>query len=182
MIWHELSQSASFVDWEHKYPYMFVHVEVTFQFLGAVADYVEASGDVDFARRHWDALQMAYRYCQSILDPVTKLPRIAAGKQGSNEQVREIDELSLSSTWLDASDAFSRLAAWTAHAPEAADAKQAKEAAARAIAVRYWTNPGSSGLAGTPWMEQRSSIRAVGPASCSRRASSRRGRTISSST
>ena len=138
MIWHELSQSASFLDWEHKYPYMFVHVEVTFQFLSAVADYVEASGDVDFARRHWDALQLAYRYCRSILDPVTKLPRIAADKEGSNEQVRESDELSLSATWLDASDAFSRLAAWTTHAAEAADAKQAKEIAAQAIAARYW--------------------------------------------
>jgi hypothetical protein len=36
MIWHELSQSAGFIDWTGKYPCMFVHVDVTFQFLAAV--------------------------------------------------------------------------------------------------------------------------------------------------
>src|SRR4029077_12759148 len=34
MIWHELSQSAGWIDWS-KYPYMFVHVELTFDFLNS---------------------------------------------------------------------------------------------------------------------------------------------------
>jgi glycogen debranching enzyme len=29
MIWHELSQSAGMLDWAGKYPYMFVHVDIT---------------------------------------------------------------------------------------------------------------------------------------------------------
>jgi glycogen debranching enzyme len=138
MIWHELSQSAGFLDWENKYPYMFVHVDVTFQFLAAVAHYVETSGDVDFARKHWDELALAYQYCQSILDANTGLPRIPADKEGSDEQDRESDELSLSAAWLDASSAFSRLAMWTSHSQLATEATRASEAARQSIAAHYW--------------------------------------------
>ena len=138
MIWHELSQSAGFLDWENKYPYMFVHVDVTFQFLAAAERYVAASGDVDFARRHWDALQLAYQYCQSIIDPATALPRIPADKEGSDEQDRESDELSLSAAWLDASSAFAKLAQWTSHPQPASDAQRAGAAARQSIAARYW--------------------------------------------
>ena len=60
MIWHELSQSAGHIDWAGKYPYMFVHVDITFQFLGALLRYVEASGDTDFVQQHWPAIASAY--------------------------------------------------------------------------------------------------------------------------
>jgi hypothetical protein len=46
MIWHELSQSASLLDWVHDYAYMFVHVDTTFQFLTAVGQYVSTSGEL----------------------------------------------------------------------------------------------------------------------------------------
>ncbi len=45
MIWHELSQSADPADWATRYPYMFVHVDITFQYLTVVERYVSASGD-----------------------------------------------------------------------------------------------------------------------------------------
>jgi glycogen debranching enzyme len=140
MIWHELSQSAGFLDWENKFPYMFVHVDVTYQFLNTVAQYVQTSGDVGFARQHWDELALAYNYCRSIIDAGTHLPRIPADKEGSNEQDRESDELSLSAAWLDASSAFAQLAQWTSHTQLAAEARQASEAAHASIAARYWDN------------------------------------------
>jgi glycogen debranching enzyme len=138
MVWHELSQSAGFVDWENRYPYMFVHVDVTFQFLATVAHYIETSGDIDFARQHWDELNLAYLYCKSIVDAGTSLPRIPAGKEGTDEQDRESDELSLSAAWLDASSAFAKLATWTSRPQLAADASRASEAARKSIATRYW--------------------------------------------
>ena len=36
MIWHEMSQSAGLIDWVGKYPYMFVHVDISFQYLNTV--------------------------------------------------------------------------------------------------------------------------------------------------
>jgi glycogen debranching enzyme len=140
MIWHEISQSAGHIDWAGKYPYMFVHVDITFQFLSTVARYVEASGDINFAKQHWSSLEPAYRYCQSIIDPATSLPRIPPNKEGSNEQDRESDELSLSAAWLDTSSAFAKLAEWSSHPQEAAQANRAIPAARQSIATRYWDN------------------------------------------
>jgi glycogen debranching enzyme len=140
MIWHEISQSAGYIDWAGKYPYMFVHVDITFQFLGVVARYVEASGDIDFAREHWSAIEAAFRYCQSLVDPATRLPRIPPDKEGNNEQDRESDELSLSAEWLDAATAFAALAKWTNHSQEQGQADRAIQSARQAIAVRYWDN------------------------------------------
>jgi glycogen debranching enzyme len=140
MIWHELSQSAGHIDWTGKYPYMFVHVDITFQFLSALSRYVEASGDTDFAKQHWSAVESAYRYCQSVIDPATSLPRIPPDKEGGNEQDRESDELSLSAAWLDASSAFAKLAEWASHPEEGSQANSAIEPARASIAARYWNS------------------------------------------
>ena len=148
MIWHELSQSAGHIDWAGKYPYMFVHVDITFQFLSALFRYVEASGDTDFVKQHWTAIDAAYKYCQAVIDPATSLPRIPVDKEGGNEQDRQSDELSLSAAWLEASSAFAKLAQWTSHPQDAAKATQAIAPARQSIATRYWDNGGQFWISG----------------------------------
>jgi glycogen debranching enzyme len=137
MIWHELSQSAGTLKWD-QYPYMYVHVDVTFDFLGAVADYYSTTGDLGFVTRNWDALQSAYRYCRSLLDPKEGLPRIPSDKQGHNEQDPLNDELTLSVSWLTASEAFADLAAAAGHQGAAKAARNASQRARQAIGRRYW--------------------------------------------
>lgn len=100
MIWHELSQSAGFLDWAGKYPYMFVHVDITFAFLSTMEHYLAASGDAAFITANWPRIAAAYRYCQSVIDPATGLPTIPADKEGGDEQTRMRDDLGLSSSWL----------------------------------------------------------------------------------
>lgn len=138
MIWHEMSQSAALIDWEKKYPYMFVHVDTTFQFLGAVAEYVRATGDVTFAREHWAQLVSAYRYCLSLIDPETALPRIPAEKEGANEQEREKDDFGLSVSWVTAASGFARLAQAAGYPDQAKAASEAERRARAAIPGRYW--------------------------------------------
>ena len=60
MIWHEISQSAGFIDWAGKYPYLYVHVDITFDFLSTLADYYDESGDIGFLRQHWAQIAAAY--------------------------------------------------------------------------------------------------------------------------
>lgn len=161
MIWHELSQSAGMIDWAGKYPYMFVHVDVTFQFLDVVARYVRSTGDVDFARAHWDELVAAYHYCRDLIDPATGLPRIPAGKEGGNEQDRMSDDLGLSTSWVAAAEAMADLASLTRHKDIADEAAKAAGDARHAIPAHYWDaqhrfwvsghNP-----AGSPMLERRS--------------------------
>jgi Glycogen debranching enzyme len=137
MMWHELSQSAGAMDWR-QYPYMFVHVELSHDFLAMMAEYYATTGDLQFVKKHWDALQNAYRYCQTLLDPKDGLPRIPSGKQGSNEQDPLSDELTLSAGWVAASEAYAALATATGRQSIARAALATSKRARQAIAERYW--------------------------------------------
>ena len=60
-IMHEFSQTAPFIDWR-QFPYMYAAADSTPLFLLAVADYVKASGDVDFLKTHRDAIEKAWAF------------------------------------------------------------------------------------------------------------------------
>lgn len=137
MIWHELSHSAPALEWR-KYPYMYVHVDLSYDFLDTVAEYYSVTGDLPFVKENWNALQSVYVYCQSLLDPRDGLPRIPTDKQGSNEQDALSDELTLSAGWVTASEAFAALATATGRHAAARDALGASRRARQAIAGRYW--------------------------------------------
>ncbi len=136
-IWHELSQSAGLIDWK-KYPYMYVHVDISFDYLNTVARYVEVSGDTTFATDHWSSIAAAYQYCQSVIRASDHLPHIPADKEGGDEQDRPDDDLSLSSSWVAATENFAELAALTGHPQLVDEARKASELAREAIARRYW--------------------------------------------
>lgn len=59
---HEISQSAALIDWFEDYPYPWAAADATPLFIIAHADYWQASGDLDYIRKHWDALIRAYRF------------------------------------------------------------------------------------------------------------------------
>jgi glycogen debranching enzyme len=138
MIWHEMSQSAGLIDWAGKFPYMYVHVDISFQFLAALDDYVTSSGDVAFLHDHWDAIAATYRYCQTVIDHATGLPVIPADKEGGNEQDHITDDLGLSTSWVQAASAFAHLATLSGHADLASLAAQDAHRAAAAISTHYW--------------------------------------------
>jgi glycogen debranching enzyme len=162
MIWHELSQSAAFLDWVGKYPYMYVHVDITFQFLAMLSRYITSTGDLAFARDNWSAIAAAYQYCNSLIDPITGLPVIPSDKEGGDEQDREVDDFGLSLSWVEASSSFQKIASLTGHATEAAQAATASERARASIPSRYWDQQQSFWINGFsqshhPLPEQRSS-------------------------
>jgi GH15 family glucan-1,4-alpha-glucosidase len=65
---HEISQSASLVDWFHQFPYGFASADATPLYAIATADYVRASGDVAFAREQAPRLWKALAFMRSTLD------------------------------------------------------------------------------------------------------------------
>ncbi len=147
MVWHELSQSAAIIDWR-QYPYMFVHVELTFDFLDTIDDYYSATGDKDFLTTHWDSIALAYKYCQSLLDAKDGLPRIPADKEGAREQDALSDELTMSASWAAATQSFAELAAAVGHNELVENANKAGEQAIAAIAQRYWDKDQNSSISG----------------------------------
>jgi glycogen debranching enzyme len=58
---HEYSQTAANVDWR-ALPYMYAAADATPLFLTAMLDYVRTSGDIDFLRRHRDAVEKAWHF------------------------------------------------------------------------------------------------------------------------
>jgi hypothetical protein len=136
MMWHELSQSAGFIDWAGKYPYMYVHVDITFDFLSTLADYARTTGDTEFVREHWSAIAAAFAYCRALIDPATALPGIPAGKEGANEQERMREDVGLSAAWVSAAEGYREMAAATGHEATAAAVDAA--AARKAFTARYW--------------------------------------------
>lgn len=136
MIWHELSQSAGYIDWS-KYPYMFVHVDISFDYLNAIAHYVSASGDTKFARDHWKSIDGAYRYCRSLIGN-DGLPHIPAEKEGADEQHRPAEDLGLSTSWAAAASSYAVLAKAAGHPELAEEALKQNQRARKAIAAHYW--------------------------------------------
>jgi hypothetical protein len=62
---HEIAQSVKLVDWWKDYPYGTSSADGTPLFLVGFGDYVRASGDVAFAREHWDSVWRAYHFLKS---------------------------------------------------------------------------------------------------------------------
>jgi GH15 family glucan-1,4-alpha-glucosidase len=65
---HEISQSASLVDWFKQYPYGFASADATPLYAIATGDYVRGSGDVAFAREQAPRLWKALAFMRSTLD------------------------------------------------------------------------------------------------------------------
>jgi glycogen debranching enzyme len=138
MIWHEISQGVDIDDWKRKYPYMFVHVDITFEYLRGFANYLTASGDEAFMKKQWPSIQTAYRYCESLLDPATGLPRIPPGREAANEQDKMRDDIGLSSSWVSAAEAYAEMAERMGETQEVTRATQAASVARKAIAALDW--------------------------------------------
>ena len=58
---HEYSQTAAFLDWK-ALPYQYAAADATPLFLLAMLDYVQASGDVEFLRKHRSAIEKAWTF------------------------------------------------------------------------------------------------------------------------
>jgi glycogen debranching enzyme len=66
---HEIAQSVKLIDWWKDYSYGTASADGTPLFIVGFDDYVRSSGDVAFARDHWDSLWHAYQYLQSTYGP-----------------------------------------------------------------------------------------------------------------
>ncbi|MGE5205216.1 MAG: amylo-alpha-1,6-glucosidase [Chlamydiota bacterium] len=65
---HEISQTATFVDWFNKFPYPWASADATPLFIIAVRDYVQQSGDTAFAKEKWNSIWRAYQFLRSTWD------------------------------------------------------------------------------------------------------------------
>jgi hypothetical protein len=62
---HELSQAAVYIDWWKNYPYGYIHGDTSPYYIVAMDEYLKKTGDVDFIRKSWNSLELAYKWCLS---------------------------------------------------------------------------------------------------------------------
>jgi glycogen debranching enzyme len=62
---HEIAQTVKLIDWWKDYPYGTASADGTPLFIVGFDDYVRASGDLAFARDHWDSVWRAYQFLKS---------------------------------------------------------------------------------------------------------------------
>ncbi|NII11903.1 hypothetical protein [Oleiagrimonas sp. C23AA] len=136
-MWHELSQSAGLIDWK-AYPYQFVHVDTSMDYLSHAADIWRTHADKAWLDTSWHSLLGAWHYMGSVRDAKTGLPVIPPGKHGQNEQLSMHDELSLSLSMLDAERGFAVLARAHGDPTLANTAAAHATALQKAIGQRYW--------------------------------------------
>ncbi len=122
-IMHEFSQSADRVDWK-SYPYMYAAADATPLFVMAIEDYVRATGDLDFLRRHWETVQRAYNFTRAhttdgIYDNSQGTGWVESWPPGMPHQ-----ELYLAALDQQSAEAYSRLATLMNRAADSAAAKQ----------------------------------------------------------
>jgi len=63
-IMHEYSQSAEALDWT-KTPYFYASADSTPLLVMAMADYVRTSGDLGYAKEHWNEVRKAYAFTRA---------------------------------------------------------------------------------------------------------------------
>lgn len=62
---HEISQSASLIDWFKDYPYPWNAADATPLYIIVNADFYNASGDREFLKKNWDSIKNAYKFSEA---------------------------------------------------------------------------------------------------------------------
>ena len=138
-IMHEFSQTADLVDWKAT-PYFYASADSTPLFVMAMEDYINASGDVDFLRSHWDAVRRAYAFTRAhdsdgdgIYENTEGTGWVESWPGGMPHQ-----EIYLAALDRQSADAMSRLAGLMNDESVAAAARRQADAIGRAIEAEYY--------------------------------------------
>lgn len=62
---HEISQSATLIDWWKAYPYAWRSADATPLYIIVQGDYYRTSGDIGFLRDNWGSIQKAYKFSEA---------------------------------------------------------------------------------------------------------------------
>lgn len=145
---HEISQSASLVDWFRQFPYGFASADATPLYAIATADYVRASGDTAFAREQAPKLWKALAFMRSTLDE-SGFPRnlnVGHGWVEGGPLLPVRVELYQAACYVKALDSLAALADLIGDEPRARDLRAAYLQMSHVLEEHFWL-PGSHAYA-----------------------------------
>lgn len=138
---HEISQSASLIDWFKKYVYPWASADATPLYVIAHADYWRASGDVELIKANWDSLIKAYRFSEATdtdNNALIENTKIGHGWVEGGALYPPHEEVYMQGVWIEASRSFAELAELMNDQETAAAARASAERTRAAMEQIYW--------------------------------------------
>ncbi|MCD9184903.1 MAG: hypothetical protein LUM44_00605 [Pyrinomonadaceae bacterium] len=138
---HEISQSAAQLDWWKGYPYPWNSADATPLFVIANADYFRASGDLEFIKNNWDAIQKAYKFTEATDSDGNGLienTKFGHGWVEGGALYPPHEEIYMQGVWVEASNNFAELAETLGDKKAAERARANAEKCRQAMEKTYW--------------------------------------------
>ncbi|MEL7170905.1 MAG: hypothetical protein AAGN64_16290, partial [Bacteroidota bacterium] len=138
---HEISQSATFLEWFEDYPYPWASADATPLYLIVLADLWRATGDDAFLRKHWDSAKAAYAFSEGtdrdgndLLDNTG----VGHGWVEGGLLYPPHEELYMQGLWIEASESLAELAEALGEDNVAEQARANAERTRTASEATYW--------------------------------------------
>jgi glycogen debranching enzyme len=138
---HEISQSASFINWFKDYGYPWASADATPLYVIAHADYWRTSGDLEFIRKNWDSIVKAYRFTAASDTDGNGLienTNVGHGWVEGGALYPPHEEIYMQGLWIEALGSIASLADQMNDKKLAADARVAAERTRAAVEKTYW--------------------------------------------
>lgn len=138
---HEISQSASLVPWFTDYPYAWASADATPLYVIAHADYVRASGDVDYLRANWESVLKAYRFTRTTdtdHNGLVENTNFGHGWVEGGSLYPPHEEIYMQGLWAEALRGVAEMAARLGDEQLAAEATDTLQRVTAAIEKTYW--------------------------------------------
>lgn len=140
---HEISQSATFVDWFNDYPYAWASADATPLYVILHHDLWSATGDKNYLTTNWDSIKNAYRYTSATdtdNNGLIENTKFGHGWVEGGALYPPHEELYMQGLFIEASRTIAELADAMNDKTLATDARSRGERTRKATEETYWLN------------------------------------------
>jgi glycogen debranching enzyme len=138
---HEISQSATLINWFKDYGYPWASADATPLYIIAHGDYWRTSGDLDFIKKNWDSIIRAYRFTAATdtdNNGLIENTNFGHGWVEGGALYPPHEEIYMQGLWIEALACLAELADRLNDGKLAAEARAAAERTRSAMEKTYW--------------------------------------------
>jgi len=138
---HEISQSATLIDWWKGYPYAWNSTDATPLYVIVQGDFHRTSGDVEFLKANWDSITKAYKYEEATdtdNNGLIENTKFGHGWVEGGALYPPHEEIYLQGVWIEASKNMAEMADAMGDKTLAERAKTNAEKCRVAMEKTYW--------------------------------------------
>lgn len=138
---HEISQSATLIDWWKAYPYAWNSTDATPLYVIVQADFYRTSGDTEFLKANWDSITKAYKYEEATdtdNNGLIENTKFGHGWVEGGALYPPHEEIYLQGVWIEASKNMAEMADAMGDKTLAEKARANAEKCRAAMEKTYW--------------------------------------------